>query len=226
MCLRRNFRQDSSVAGSDTCLLVVVGVGECGQKCIAAGGCVGYRYYWETDLNVHWCWLLNEEVGYWNWKPRDNVKFDFSGEKGCYEGIRYEREYQVQSRVWSNWKGLGTWYIGKIKEIEGEKDSHGRQLYKVLYDDGDVELNVPVQRLTPVFNEVRTSYQLWERVEAEWENAPDDETNKHHQAVIRAIQDDGTYTVEFESNTDLTVDDYVQLNVNIKDIRPLVWPLV
>ena len=51
---------------------------------------------------------------------------------------------EVGNKVRANWRGNGEFYFARVKHIN---EVDGRCTYDLVYDDGDVEQNVPSERV-------------------------------------------------------------------------------
>jgi len=118
--------------------------------------------------------------------------------------------YGERDRVLGNYMNRGDWYSGRIETVyENSAGIKEGCLYDLVYDDGDSEMGVGNDRLTPETSSSRTGFQLREVVDVMRKGV-------WRRGMVRILQKSGAYTVE-----DLTTGD-VYIDVDSNDMRQWV----
>jgi len=120
--------------------------------------------------------------------------------------------FTVDTRVSVNWEGKGDWFSGTISAVNEANLGEGtEETYDIIYDDGDQETQVTRSYIKLLVNESRLSgFRLRETVRVNRFNL-----GENHEALIRILQANGKYTVEYTDGT-------VETNVPADRISPVV----
>lgn len=120
----------------------------------------------------------------------------------------------VGTRVDVNWQGLGSWYTGSISAVNPATPG-SPETYDIIYDDGDAESNVPISRIKIRTTSARSSaYRLRESVMVNKYNL-----GVKYEGLIRVVQNNGLYTVEYTSGDVETNIPYSRIHGIVKYLR-------
>ena len=98
---------------------------------------------------------------------------------------------QIGYRVFCNWMGSGFWYSGEISQIDLDDN-----LFNVLYDDGDIENNVPRSRL----KKDDTKFYVGQQIKGNWQN----QGIYYNGRIIKINQVDKTFDILYEDGDEET----------------------